>query len=119
MSTSEPPSATSIRIRLGTSIGLSGLTIALSLLVMAVQIFLPETGTDGATPESTLLRFFDRSSEYWAVPSLIAIVLVLGLPRRRDLHALPFVLAFVAIGLTTLCMMMPDFVAGTRPGSPA
>ncbi|WP_435746824.1 hypothetical protein [Microbacterium sp. PMB16] len=101
------PSPAVDRSRMVASIALSLLTAAASASVLAVRVFEPRPHVVAPPATATLIRVFEGSAEYWLVPPIVALVLIAGLPRRRDLHALPAVLAVTAIGLTFLCHLVP------------
>ena len=94
-------------LRRGLSIALSASMIALCLLVLAVLILEPHISSDGPEPQAALLRLYEKSAQSWGILPLVALALLLGLPRRGDLHALPWVLGVVALGLVLLCVMLP------------
>lgn len=108
--TSTSPRAAALRR--GVSIALSAVTVALCATVLAVQVFLPDVTSDGADGPSTALRFFERSARFWALPPIVALLLVVGLPRRDDLNALPAVLGWTALALLALCLTLPALSAG-------
>lgn len=108
----------SARVRIAVSVCLSLLLATMAASVLAVQTFLPGFDSDEPTPAGALMRLFERTSSGWLIPPILALLLVSGLPRRRELHALPAVLGTVTIVLILLCHLMPRLAeAGARLGS--
>ncbi|MBO0980475.1 hypothetical protein [Microbacterium sp. SD291] len=101
------PSPNGMRLRRGLSIAMSAAMIALCLLVLAVLILEPHISSDGLEPQAALLRLYEKTWQSWGIPPLVSLALLLGLPRRGELPALPWVLGLVALGLVILCVMMP------------
>ncbi|MEV4775683.1 hypothetical protein [Microbacterium sp. LWH12-1.2] len=112
MSSTAAPSPEAIRVRRAVSIMLSSLTIVASILVLAVQTLLPGTDPAGAGAASALMRLFERSSSYWLIPPVVALLLIGRLPRQSDLHILPAAFGAVALGLVALCHLMPAIISG-------
>lgn len=105
-------SPSAVRLRLGASIAVSTLFVALAAAVLAVQCFLPGLDPDEPTGAGALMRLYERSGAGWLAGPLLALLLPAGLPRRRDLHALPTVLGVVAMVLILLCALLPRLTDG-------